>query len=86
MHLLFDRDELSRQAGRRLAPWDQFRQALVLWWTEKRADAVRRRSLVRLADMEEWQLRDIGLNQDDVDRALARNGIGRDLAHRNQPH
>lgn len=83
MHLMF---ESSKRVGSRPNFWDELKGHVVSLWVAHRTSAARRRSLVRLADMEEWQLRDIGLTRADVERALASNHIGRDLVEPVQPH
>ena len=48
------------------------------WWTDRKHERARRRAAIEMAQMEEWQLRDIGLNRGDVDRLLHRHGVALD--------
>lgn len=86
MHLLFECEDLAAQAGRRTTIWGYFSMVATGWWGTQRANVAKRKSLIRLADMEEWQLRDIGLTRADVEHTLRRNGLGRDLVEQTQPH
>ncbi|GGA50477.1 DUF1127 domain-containing protein [Pelagibacterium lentulum] len=51
-----------------------------------RASRAKRKSLIHLSELEDWQLDDIGLTRADVQEALADAGIYRDTAHPIQPH
>ena len=86
MHLMFEQSECAKHSSGRPAIWSVLQGFVARWWDAQRAGMARRRSLIQLADMEEWQLRDIGLTRADVNHALARDGIGRDLIEPTQPH
>lgn len=86
MHLLFERDDFGERLGHRPTIWHSLKAGLRGWWASQHDRAARRRSLARLADMEEWQLDDIGITRAEVNQVLERNGIERDPALPIQPH
>lgn len=86
MHLLFERDEFGERLGYRPTIWRSLKAALRGWWIGRHNRIARRRSLARLADMEDWQLDDIGITRAEVNQMLERNGIERDPVLTIQPH
>lgn len=76
----------SLQVPSRPSIWRWIASGIALLLDGLEARAARRRSLVHLAEMPEWQLHDIGLTRAQVDRALHREGVARDLVQPNQPH
>lgn len=52
-------------------------------WSAARA---KRKSLIHLSELADWQLDDIGLTRTEVDEALCNAGIHRDTVRPIQPH
>lgn len=75
---LFERDEFVERLRYRATVWRYLKLVISGWWADRRAHAARQRGMVQLAQMEDWQLRDIGIERSEVDRLLDRYGIARD--------
>lgn len=86
MNLLYECDAPGERRRHRPAIGQFLKTVLSGWWADRHNRAARRRSLVRLADLEQWQLEDIGLTRSEVDRVLERNGVARDPVSPFRPH
>ncbi|AEQ51075.1 DUF1127 domain-containing protein [Pelagibacterium halotolerans] len=75
---LYERDEFVERLQYRATVWRYLKLVVSGWWADRRARGARRRAMVELAEMEDWQLRDIGLERSEVDRLLNRHGMARD--------
>lgn len=75
---LYERDEFAGRLQYRATVWRYLKIVISGWWADRQADAARRRGMIELAEMEDWQLRDIGIERSEVDRLLHRHGMARD--------
>ncbi|WP_417580972.1 DUF1127 domain-containing protein [Pelagibacterium sp.] len=75
---LLEQDEFEGRPRYRAAIWRHFKAVISSWWRAGRVHANRRHSRIALAEMKDWQLRDIGINRGEVDTLLNRNGVARD--------
>lgn len=73
-----DRGRLSARVGFLRALGSKIAVSLTNGVHVYRQRAAKRRSLVRLADLEDWQLDDIGVTRAEVERVLGEAGIHRD--------
>ena len=75
---LYERDDFGERLRYRATVWRYLKLVISGWWADRRAYAQRRRGMIELAEMEDWQLRDIGVERSEVDRLLAQYGVARD--------
>ncbi len=64
-------------------PWRQLKVYLAQWWAERTRRASRRQAIIRMAEMPDWQLRDIGLNRGDIERLIAEHRVVLDRVNSN---
>ncbi|UYQ71033.1 DUF1127 domain-containing protein [Pelagibacterium flavum] len=74
---LFERDEFVERLRYRATIWRYLGAVISGWWADRQAYAMRRRAMVRLSEMEDWQLRDIGIERSEVEKMLHRYGVAR---------
>lgn len=75
---LYERDEFAGRLKYRATVWRYLKVVISGWLADRTAHAARLRGMIELAEMEDWQLRDIGLERSEVDRLLNRHGMARD--------
>ena len=67
---LYERDDFVERLRYRATVWRYLKLVVSGWWADRQAYARRRRGMIELAEMEDWQLRDIGVERSE-DRAGA---------------
>ena len=75
---LYERDDFVARLRYRATVWRYLKLVVSGWWADRQAYARRRRGMIELAEMEDWQLRDIGVERSEVDRLLHQYGVARE--------
>jgi uncharacterized protein YjiS (DUF1127 family) len=75
---LYERDDFVERLRYRATVWRYLKLVVSGWWADRRTQTRRRRAAIELSEMEDWQLRDIGLDRSEVEKLLGQHGIARD--------
>lgn len=75
---LYDRNDLDVRRSWSGDIWTTLKTSITRWRADRAARSARRTAIVQMAEMPDWQLRDIGINRGDVDRLMARHGVALD--------